>query len=160
MLTIGLTGGFGTGKTIVAKMFKKLGARVLDADNVAHQLMNRNGTCFKTIVKEFGNEILSHGQINRKKLGDIVFKKSRTLKKLTDIIHPKVRQNFILKIKQYKTGGRTKIIIMDVPLLFESNFHTLCDYTIVVKADKSKQIKRIRMDISLGSVSKIILSFG
>ena len=142
MLTIGLTGSFGTGKTTVARMFQKCGAKVLDADKIAHDLMGRHSRSFKKILRSFGPEILTHGQINRKKLGKAVFRDERLLKRLTAILHPEV----ILEIKKNIAHARKNkpVIVIDAPLLIEAGIHRFSDILIVVKADRSQQLLRLK----------------
>ena len=156
MLTVGLTGGFGTGKTTVARLFSSLGAKVIDADKLNHQLMKRNEDSFKPIVKSFGQEILTDGDIDRKKLGAVVFNNSNRLKKLCRIVHPAIISEIKNGISHYKKDKSNQMIIIDAPLLIETGLDRLVDILIVVKASRKKQIKRVirRMKIKRSEVLK------
>jgi dephospho-CoA kinase len=137
MLTIGITGGLATGKTSVASMFKKKGARVLDADKIVHELLD-DPNILKQIAQMF--KLIKERRIDRKQLGQIVFYDPRKRKALEKILHPLVRQKMkkALKVLEKKEG----IVVLDVPLLFEAQFDRLCDLTIVVKASQVVQLKR------------------
>lgn len=141
MLIIGLTGSIGVGKSNVAKEFRLLGIDVFDADREVHKMLGRGGIAVKKIAEIFP-ETLANGAIDRKKLGDIVFKDSGKLQKLENIVHPLVRaaeHRFISK-------GRTlqkKMVVLDIPLLFEKGFNQACDYNIVVIAPLFIQRERV-----------------
>jgi len=90
MFVIGITGCLGSGKSTVSEMLSEFGANVISADRVAHQLLFRNGSCFKDVVKEFGSSIVVRNCIVRKKLGAIVFKDASKLKRLEQIMHPEL----------------------------------------------------------------------
>lgn len=141
MLIVGLTGGIGTGKTTVAKMFAKLGAKVIDADDIAKRCIYKNGICFEEVVDTFGDDILTRGRIDRKKLASVVFNNKRQLKKLENIIHPKVIEIIKKKIISYEERG-VKIVVLDVPLLFESGLDEMSDIIIVVVTNKKVQVER------------------
>lgn len=145
MIVIGLTGGLATGKSTVAAMFADLGAGTINADLVAHHGLRPGGACFKKVLKTFGKQILRDGQIDRKALAQIVFRPkpaSRTLlKKLEGIIHPFVIRETKKQIRAFQKAGR-KIVVLDVPLLFESGMDRLAELTLVVKA--SAQIQKAR----------------
>ncbi|MEM7819873.1 MAG: dephospho-CoA kinase [Candidatus Aenigmatarchaeota archaeon] len=128
---IGITGSFGSGKTTVANIFKDLGAYVIDADKIAKQLMKN-----KKIKSKIKNEF---GTINRKNLSDVVFSDKRKLLKLNKIVHPIV----IKEIKNRIKKSKNKIIVVDVPLLFEAKMEKFFDKIIVVNCDKKMQIKRL-----------------
>lgn len=151
MLTIGLTGSLATGKSTVASMFEKLGAKVVNADQIAYSATRPGGKCFRPIIKTFGAAIVKGGFIDRKALGKIVFKNRAKLKKLESIIHPVVRQEALKKIKQYKKGGKTAVVILDVPLLFEAGVNRLTQFDIVVKAPQKKQIQRATRKLKISS---------
>ena len=151
-----MTGGLGTGKTTVARIFSSLGAKVIDADKINHQLMKRNGSSFKSIVKSFGQKILTDGDIDRKKLGAVVFNNSKRLKKLCRIVHPAIISKIKNRISHYQKNKSNQIIIIDAPLLIEAGLDRLVDILIVVKASRRKQIQRVirRMNIKRSEVLK------
>jgi dephospho-CoA kinase len=150
MLIVGITGSLGTGKTTVARFFKKRGAEVFDADVIAHQLISRRGACFNRIVHYFGRGILTNRNIDRKKLARLVFSNPEKLKKLCGMIHPVVTQEIKKKIVKLKLEKKNRIVIIDAPLLIEAGLDGLADILIVVKANREKQIRRImkRMGIA------------
>ncbi len=142
MHVIGLTGSLGSGKSTVARMFADLGAKVIDADKIAHQQMRLGAPCFRPILKMFGKDILTSGKIDRKKVAAQVFRDPKKLRKLEKIIHPVVRKALLAKIKQYKRSKRNRVVVIDVPLLFEAKLNDCVDCSIVVKADQVTQIAR------------------
>ncbi len=158
MRIIGITGSLGSGKTTIASMLADLGAKVIDADKIAHQVMHPGSVYFKRIVQDFGRVILTNGYVDRKKLATIVFNHSKQLQKLIRIIHPKVKEEIKRKIAVYQKQGRTSVVVLDVPLLFESGLDRWVDLTVVVKAHQRQQIERIRKRIFLteGEASKRI----
>ena len=140
-MIIGITGSFGSGKTTVAKMFSRLGAYAIDADKVYHSLIRHGGDCYKKIVRHFGKDILGKtGGIDRKKLGDIVFKERSKLRLLNSITHPEV----VKKIKNIAKSKRGRVIVIEAPLLIESGFYKEADKVILAANKKEEQIKRIR----------------
>jgi len=147
MKVIGLTGGFGTGKTTVAEMLHALGAEVIDADRIARQLLRPQEKVYRKIVFLFGNKILKKGslQIERKKLARIVFQNKLALKKLNKIIHPEVIRIIKGKLKKIKK----KFVVIDAPLLLEAGLEKDVDILVVVKADNAKQIKRLKLKFGL-----------
>ena len=160
MFIIGVTGSFGTGKTTVAKIFAGFGAKVIDADKIVHQLMRKGGPCYRPIVRLFGKEILTKGEIDRKKLATIVFNDPRRLKKLCNIIHPLVVKEIKKNISRFRKIKRIRAVIIDAPLLIEADLHKIVDYLVVVKANRKLQIKRIlrRARITKGQIMKRIKS--
>ena len=139
-MIIGLTGSFGTGKTFVASIFKELGARVIDADRIAHKVIRKGSIAYKRIVKLFGKKILDKkGEIERRELGRVVFSNKALLRKLNSIVHPYV----IKEIKRsIRSAGKTDIIVVDAPLLLEARLNGLVDKLVVVKCQKRRQIER------------------
>jgi len=147
-MIIGITGSFGSGKTTVAKMFGRLGAYAIDADKVYHSLIRPGKSCYKKIAGHFGKDILGRaGQIDRKKLGRVVFKKKSKLKLLNSITHPGV----IKEIKDIVKSKRGRVIIIEAPLLVETGFYKEVNKVIVVSNKKEEQIKRIREDRGLSA---------
>jgi len=139
-MTIGLTGSFATGKTTVAGIFRRMGARVIDADALAHDALKPGAAAYRKTVKIFGKGILnSRGRIDRKKLAGIVFKNRRSLKKLCAAVHPYVidRIRFMLKCP-----ARDRITVIDAPLLIEARLERMIDVLVVVSATRKNQIRR------------------
>ena len=155
MCVIGITGSLGTGKSTVARMFMDFGAKVLDADRIAHQQMLPGAVCFRPIVKTFGKDILTAGRIDRKKVAARVFLDIKQLRKLEQIVHPAVRKVIIAKIRQYKKNRRKSVMVIDIPLLFESKLNRYVDFTIVVKASRTKQILRATKNLGMTKVDAL-----
>ena len=150
MMIIGITGSFGTGKTIVAAFLKALGAKVLDADKIAHEALLPKTITYKKIVKIFGNKILKENdEIDRRCLGRIVFDDKLLLKKLCNIIHPYVIKRIKRDIKGLKRINNNAVIVLDIPLLVEAGLQGLVDKLIVVKAGSRQQIERCRKNYGL-----------
>jgi len=142
MMIIGLTGSIGTGKTFVASVFRSLGAEVLDADRIAHGVIRRPTAAYRKIVRIFGPGILdSRGNIDRKKLGRIVFADRKKLRKLDRIVHPEV----IRVIKKRAAGaGKGSVVVIDAPLLVEAGLDRMVDALVVVTSSRKAQIDRCR----------------
>lgn len=150
MRIIGVTGGFGTGKTTVAGFFKRFGVIVLDADKIAHDAISPKGAACKKVLKIFGKKILRKDkEINRRRLGEIVFRNKPLLGRLCGIIHPAVIKDIKEKIKAIKKQRPNAVVILDIPLLVEAGLLDLIDKLIVVKADKRLQISRCRKKTGL-----------
>ena len=142
MLTIGLTGGIGSGKSEVAEIFNQLGVPVIDADVIAHQLVKPGTEALSEITAAFGETILtSEGTLDRAKLAGIVFNKPDMKQQLETIIHPRVRE----QIKAYKDAHKNEPYIMVViPLLLESGQRDLVDRVLVVNAAETVRIQRVQ----------------
>lgn len=139
-MIIGLTGGIASGKSTVSKYFKELGLEIVDADLVAKEISNRKETIDK-MVEVFGEDILDeNGNLIREKIRELVFNNKEFLEKLNSIIHPKVMEYF--KMKREENRGK-KILIFDIPLLYETKMEKFCDKVIVVGLSKDKQIERV-----------------
>lgn len=135
MIVIGVTGGVGTGKSTVARMFGKLGATVLDADRITHDLMKPGTPVWRKLRKRFGKEVCTdRGRIDRRRLGEEVFQDSHRLKALTRIIHPAVRRRIQERIRRIRTRSRSPVVVLDVPLLMEADAAYRCDARVVVSA--------------------------
>ncbi len=142
-MIIGLTGGIATGKSTVKKLFLEVGIPVIDCDLIARSVVEINEPAYLKIVETFGEEvILESGQLNRKKLADIIFNDEAKRAKLNSIVHPEVKKITVKEIKKYYQLGY-KIVVIDVPLLFESGFDDLCDITVVVYAEEKVQYERL-----------------
>jgi len=141
MLTIGLTGGIGSGKSEVARIFNQLGAPVIDADVIAHQLVEPGTEALSEVVGVFGEAILtSEGVLDRAKLAGIVFNSPERKLQLETIIHPRVRE----QIRAYKDANKNEpYIIVVIPLLLESGQRDLVDRVLIVNATESVRIQRV-----------------
>ena len=145
MILVGLTGGVATGKTTVAKMFRRCGAVVIDADESAREVVKPGKPAWREIVRTFGREILNPDHtINRHALGAIVFGKRANLRRLERIIHPRVAREQARLTKEAARNNPKAIVIYDVPLLFEAGIDKRVDKIIVVTADRETQIARLK----------------
>ena len=143
MVIIGVTGSIGTGKTTVSGMFRRMGAVVIDADEISHQLIYPGKAAWKKVVSAFGKTVLRRDHfIDRKILGRKVFSDRRLLKKLSGIIHPLVYKEIRGKIAKIKRSDPSAIVVVDVPLLLESGGQKQVDKVIVVTAPRSIQLAR------------------
>ena len=150
MPIIGLTGSLGTGKSTVAAMFAKRGAAVIDADAITRELLATEGKCLKKVAKVFPDAILN-SLLSRQALASIVFQNSRTLRKLTDIIHPQALKEVRKRISLYKNKP---LIVLDVPLLFESGWEKIADTTVVVRASRRQQTGRLGGRFSKADIAR------
>jgi dephospho-CoA kinase len=147
MIIAGVTGTIGTGKSTVARMFGELGAFVIDADQLAHEVVKPGKAAWQGIVDYFGRDILNNDQtINRQKLADIVFSNLEKLKKLDSIVHPEVLKEDQRLVEERKVADPNGLIIKDIPLLLEVGpelAYLLVEKIIVVYASEETQIKRL-----------------
>lgn len=147
---IGVTGGFGTGKTTVANIFKKLGAKVIDADRIAHRLLFKKSAVYNKTVAEFGCRILNKDEtIDRKRLSRIVFNDARKLRAYLKIIHPEIKRIIKREIKQASDGTKARVIVLDAPLLIEAGLAKAVNKLLVVKAKRDIQICRLKNKFAL-----------
>ena len=145
MILVGLTGGVATGKSTVAKMFKQCGAVVIDADELARDVVRPGKPAWREIVSTFGKAVLNPDRtINRQALGAIVFGNRAKLRRLERIIHPRVAREQARLTKQSARRNPDAIVIYDVPLLFEAGVDKRVDNIIVVTADRDTQIARLK----------------
>ena len=145
MILVGLTGGVATGKSTVAKMFKECGAVVIDADELAHEVVKPGKSAWREIVKTFGKTVLNTDRsLNRQALGRIVFRNPEKRRRLERIIHPRVAREQARLTKQAARTDPQAVVIYDVPLLFEAGIDTRVDTTIVVAADRKTQVARLK----------------
>lgn len=140
MLKIGITGGIGSGKTMVTKLFAILGAPVYDADTEAKKLMNSNPQIIAEIRKNFGDVYNENNQLNRAKLASIVFNDDAKLQLLNKITHPPTIKAYEDWAKLYQNKP---YVIKEAALLFESNSYQLNDYNILVVAPEDIKIQRV-----------------
>jgi dephospho-CoA kinase len=145
MLVLGLTGGIASGKSTVAHMLSSLGARVIDADRLARDVVALGSEALTEVRKEFGRSVFNaDGSLNRAALGKIVFADPAKRKRLEDITHPRILKEMRRQLQVIKAQGETALIVLDVPLLFETpEILPLCDYTAVVWLPEELQIRRL-----------------
>ena len=141
MRVIGLTGGIGCGKSLAAQYFSELGALVIDADQLARAAIERGSQGFDEAVSIFGDSILNNGDIDRRALGDIIFKDPDAKKKLEGIIHPFVRQQFEEAVSSLKAD---ETLIYEIPLLVETGAQDRFDLVITVESEIENRISRLR----------------
>ena len=143
MLVVALTGGIGAGKSLVAQYFSELGARVVDADQLSRVAIERGFEGFDEVITRFGESILRNGDIDRKALGEIIFKDKSAKADLEAIIHPRVRELFFEVVNDLAAD---EILIYEIPLLVETGAAGNFDQIITVEADleirKTRLLKR------------------
>jgi len=143
MLVVALTGGIGAGKSLVAQYFSELGARVVDADQLSRIAIERGSDGFDEVVTRFGESILRNGDIDRKALGEIVFKDKSAKADLEAIVHPRVRELFFEVVADLAAD---EVLIYEIPLLVETGAAANFDQIITVEADlelrKARLLKR------------------
>jgi dephospho-CoA kinase len=140
MLIVALTGGIGSGKTMVGEIFAELGALVVDSDQLAREVVERGSKGFDLIVTEFGDEILKNGDLDRAALASLIFKDPKKRAKLEEITHPLIRQSFA---KIVSSAGSESIIINQIPLLVESKHDYKFDHVITISAPEKIRTERL-----------------
>ena len=144
MKVAGLTGGIGSGKSLVSGMLRKLGAEVIDADQLAREVVKRGSPAWEEIVDHFGSGVLNPDQtLNRARLASIVFSDPEARRTLERMTHPRVRALFDEKVQELKFKG-CQVVIYDVPLLFESGLEREIRPVIVVHATDRVRAERIK----------------
>ena len=144
MKTIGLTGGIGSGKSTVSQLLGELGAFVIDADKVGHEIYLPGKEAWKQVTAAYGQDILAPDQtIDRKKLGALVFGSDDARKKLNSIVHPLMFTDIDRRIKEKRTAGFTKPIVVEAAILIEANWLPLADEVWLVVTNKNAVIDRV-----------------
>jgi len=142
--TIGLTGGIGSGKSTVSQLLGELGAFVIDADKVGHEIYLPGKEAWKQVTAAFGQDILAPDQtIDRKKLGAIIFGSDDARKKLNSIVHPLMFKDIDYRIKEKRADGFTKPIVVEAAILIEANWLPLADEVWLVVTNKNAVIERV-----------------
>ncbi len=145
MKKIGLTGGTGSGKTTVSDIFRELGYTIIDADQVAREIVMPGRLELEEIKNAFGLSVMKGASLNRKELGKIVFSDPKALKTLNSITHPSIRQLMQMRMEFFENEGKIKTLILDIPLLYEGGWQDEMDSVIVVNTDKKTQLRRLIM---------------
>lgn len=141
MIVVGVTGNLASGKSCVAKLFQKMGATVIDADAIARKLIRKGKPIHKALKKVFGEKFLTRsGEIDRRKLAWHVYTHPRELRKLNILTHPGVILEVYKSIEKAK--NKRGLLVLDVPLLFESRMEKLADVTVVVRSSEREMFWR------------------
>ncbi len=154
MLTIGLTGGIGTGKSEVSRLLETLGASVVNADRIGHEAYKHPSPVWQEVVDVFGEGILGpDGEVDRKKLGSIVFADPKAMKKLNSIMHPRMAGIIDAKIDQLRSEG-AQAVVLEAALLLEAGWDSMVDEVWLVHAPREIIVERlkVRSNLSEGEV--------
>lgn len=144
MLTIGLTGGIGSGKSTAAKILAEFGAPIIDADKVAHTTYAPGGAAYDAVIAAFGAEIVAVDKtIDRKKLGAIVFGNPERLNKLTSIVWPATFKSIRAQLDGLRASGEKMPVVVEAAILIEASWQPLCDEIWLVRASRQAVIDRI-----------------
>ena len=144
MLVIGLTGNFGTGKTTVSQILAELGAAMIDADKLGHELLQSRGQAYRDVVVAFGKDILTpDGEIDRAKLGQLVFPNATALAQLNRIMHPRMHTMAQKSIDQYRKR-RARVTVVEAALLIEAGWTPLVDQVWVTTAPDGVIVNRLK----------------
>ena len=144
---IGLTGNIATGKSTVAEMLAALGATTIDADRVVHQIMRQDSEVYDQVLAAFGPDVIgSDGEINRQRLGRIVFSDPAELHRLEEIVHPAVG----IEVRQRVARAKTPVVVVEAIKLIEAGWHRLCQALWVTTCPPEQQIDRLIAQRSLG----------
>ena len=139
-IKVGITGGIGSGKSTVCKIFKLIGIPVFEADKVAKYLINSDEKIRNELIQLFGNNIYdSNKKLNKKMLADLIFNYESLLEKVNNLVHPAVRNEFIL----WHQKQNSKYTVHEAAILFESGFYKMMDFTILVSAPEITRIERV-----------------
>lgn len=142
-LLVGLTGGIATGKSTVAETLRRLGAVVIDADQLARDVVAPGEPALAEIVREFGDVRQPDGALDRKKLGAIVFNDPARRKRLEAITHPAIRERFLARLQGLQDSGFEGLVFFDAPVMIESGNYRNMDRLVVVFADEATQRARL-----------------
>jgi dephospho-CoA kinase len=145
MLIVGLTGGVASGKTAVSRILKEEGAYIINADQIARELVLPHKPAWSELIRAFGQEILQEdGSIQRKKLADKVFADPKQRKFLNQILHPRIKEEMDRRAKEIGEKDPEAIVVIDAPLIIELGDHREMDKLIVVTSTQPQQIERLK----------------
>ncbi len=137
---IGITGGIATGKSNVCAVIKELGYPIIDCDEITRRNYEIDGKIYKVVLERFGKDfLLDDGNIDRKKLGKLVFNNSSAKMLLNSITHPIIKEELLKEIAKYNDG----LVFVEIPLLYEAKFETICDKIICVFLSQKYQVERL-----------------
>jgi dephospho-CoA kinase len=144
MKIIGLTGGIGSGKSTVSKILEDLGAGILDADKIGHEVLLPGTEAYKQVIKEFGRDILSpDGKINRVRLGERVFASKEARERLQNIMYPEIDKILLSRLDDYRRQGK-KVAVLEAAVMLESGKHWQVDEIWVTIAPESATLERLK----------------
>ncbi len=144
MLHVGLTGGIACGKSAVAAMMGQLGCVVLEADPIAHRLIEPGQPAYDEIIREFGEQVrAADGRVDRKKLAAIVFAKPAKLERLNRIVHPRVVEALDRDLANLARAQPGAVVVVEAALLIEASYHERLDRLVVVWCEPEQQIERL-----------------
>ena len=144
MKVIGLTGGIGSGKSTVSQFLAELGATIIDADKIGHEVLKPDTEVWREVVVTFGKQIVTaNGTIDRKKLGTIVFSNPEARAQLNQIMHPRIYEMVKAQLAEYQRQG-TNVVVVEAPLLVEADWTLLVDEVWVTTAAEDTVLKRLR----------------
>jgi dephospho-CoA kinase len=142
-LLVGLTGGIATGKSTVADTLRRLGAEIIDADQLAREVVAPGEPALAEIVREFGDVLHPDGTLDRKKLGAIVFGDTPRRKRLEAITHPAIRERFLARLRELEAVGFEGLVFFDAPVMIESGNYRNMDRLVVVFTGDATQRERL-----------------
>ncbi|WP_289356044.1 dephospho-CoA kinase [Paenibacillus sp. S-12] len=143
-MNIGLTGGIASGKSTVSRLLVERGALLVDADKIAREVVLPGSPVLEQIAVHFGSDmLLEDGSLNRKRLGELVFASETSRKQLESITHPAIRQEIQRQTRQYEQEHPERLVVVDIPLLYESGLAELFDSIVVVYVPRSVQLQRL-----------------
>ncbi|MFC1981882.1 dephospho-CoA kinase [Chloroflexota bacterium] len=141
---IGLTGGIGSGKSTVSQCLAELGAVIIDADKVGHEAFKPDTEAWREVVATFGNQVLTTGgEVDRKKLGEIVFNDPESLSQLNRIMHPRMHEMMKARIEEYQRQ-RVDVVVLEAAILIEANWTPLVDEVWVTVAPEATVVERVK----------------
>ncbi|MBP1698607.1 MAG: coaE, partial [Deltaproteobacteria bacterium] len=151
MLIVGLTGGVASGKTAASQVLKEEGAYIIDADQIARELVQPQKPAWNELIRAFGKDILQEdGSIHRKKLAEKVFADPKQRKRLNQILHPRIKEEMGRRTKEIGQKDPEAIVVIDAPLLVELGDHYEMDKLIVVTSTQTQQIERLKERDGIG----------
>lgn len=143
-MVIGLTGGIASGKSTVSAMLVEAGALLIDADRIAREIVLPGSPALTLIAERFGAQmLLEDGSLNRKRLGEVVFASEQERKALEQITHPAIRKRMLELMEQYTSEQPDKLVVVDAPLLYESEMEEMFQGVIVVYVPRATQLQRL-----------------
>lgn len=145
MITVGITGQIGCGKSIVADQFARLGAVVVSGDRLGHEVIDKHPQLLKALIAEFGSQIVTKtGCLNRSKLGAIAFADDLKTKSLNEIIHPWLLRRLRAEISQVRKSKKSKVLVVDAALIYNWQLEQELDYIVVVESTYKNQRARLK----------------